>query len=1106
MVCTNSKLQNIGVRPNNHILNADIVSQAVLHQEQLSKLGSQLTRAQGKLAHAQSDILKLRRKAIISESELACARSERDLLAATVKQLQQELSERATTIQESQCNIQDDAKRLEDTITDMQSRLSDKNEEIAKLDADCRSRLLAKDEELVTLNADWLSRIHSKDENIRRLTSKYEERLLAKEREFADLVAENKHLYNSKDSTQSDAASLQARCDALDTELSQVREKHKILLYQARSKLLAIQNDRRALDTKQVTTIRCLFLSVLVLWRFSHHLGAKLARTMKANQAANARWKYVAEQKVQNGRDRLRAVAECLDMEEQLERETDRNLEQATAAARWHGEYYFSLKAREEAARKFREYQRHATARFSSTTSKLLSGLLVLWRFNLILSCDLIDAKATIRGLEIAAQDAPPPSLAIEANFGDLDDPNKYEHISAEDFVCLPRVEAVAVYVNLCRKYNQVQGDYLRFLESCAQASSTKDEHVQATKADLAQGQELRSQLELSFQELQTTHSELSARHDVTLGSLEEARSKLQMSEKTVSNATKELKIYQDRISAAEDELRKTRQQLSIARGEARDTNAQRQQLQNELSASQQRVQTINDGLYAKSRQYEEASDKLRRAEANVMNLQNLLGQCQSRMSKLEVQLRVAQAGSQHSPVLNKTIDELRVKCAAAEQQSSRLSEQLRHVQAQTQILQARFTNADRRTSDAVTHADASQSKLKQIQGQLVTLEDQNRTKEAELRRLEEQLRTSETCSTTLGDKVRDTEIHRSKLEAAVQRLKGELQDSRSSAIQLNDRLRDADIQLETFKSTIDVLSQDLSDARSAQKSFALTLATVYMSARHALKQANQDMLELKSRHSKRREEFAARVYRIQNTITKLESLDRWYLDALFKSLQPPSTPDATPSRLSFFPKILNMVTGRQRSFTSEPSPNAVATSTPHSPRLATPFNLRPQVTPAEMKAKGLGKPISGGVLLGVGPEDESLENFARRRKTRTRSVVGRPEEVQVQSSEPESLAVAPTVPGSLTPSHSGTLTLRRSASVIDIASVLPDDDVDVFRPSMRGTPVPPEELQKFEAGNRKNLGQARTDLDVADNSFGLNAGFASSSLRMPTAAGTPAR
>ncbi|KAJ3485883.1 hypothetical protein NLI96_g4632 [Meripilus lineatus] len=294
-----------------------------------------------------------------------------------------------------------------------------------------------------------------KDNNALSIQSKWIGlQLRAKNQEATVVASERDHLLHVNDALEARLSMMRAERTRLGEGLKHLQSAYSVIL-----------QGSRELNGQRTRSMYTLVLTTLVLWRFSRHLGSRLLNEMKAKSAALTQWRSISHQKVEARRDSIRAIALGQDLQTRLEIEAKLRDSESTAVLKWHTEYYKSVKARARAATKFRSYRDFAAKRYSNTTIKLLSGLLVLWRLCFILTQNLAEARALIRALELSATEA-----LEEANSEDklLLGPISSEHISVDDFSQLPAVEAKAAYAHLSRDYQRLRLEYLRYIDNRA--------------------------------------------------------------------------------------------------------------------------------------------------------------------------------------------------------------------------------------------------------------------------------------------------------------------------------------------------------------------------------------------------------------------------------------------------------------------------------------------------------------------------------------------------------------------------------------------------------------------------------------------------------------
>lgn len=161
----------------------------------------------------------------------------------------------------------------------------------------------------------------------------------------------------------------------------------------------------RRLDNQRTVTINRLVFLILVLHGFSLNLGRRLAPALRSKDTLLARWKVVSDQKVEARRALVRYLRCNADLQQELRQLCARAEDVEKEALKYRALYNDSVKARNIAAKKFKKCYHSATTRYSANTAMFLTGLLALWRMNLILTQRLARAEDT-RCYKV---DVPPP-------------------------------------------------------------------------------------------------------------------------------------------------------------------------------------------------------------------------------------------------------------------------------------------------------------------------------------------------------------------------------------------------------------------------------------------------------------------------------------------------------------------------------------------------------------------------------------------------------------------------------------------------------------------------------------------------------------------------
>lgn len=158
-----------------------------------------------------------------------------------------------------------------------------------------------------------------------------------------------------------------------------------------------IELGSQRLDSQRVQAIRQLVYLVLLLHGFCLHLGQRLAPALRSNDSMLARWRVLSAQKVEAKRALVRHLYCNHDLQQEIHRLYTRQEDLEKEALMYRGLYSDSVKARDAAARKFKKFCSNSISRQSTTITRVLTGLLVLWRMNLILSGRLAQSRNTVR-------------------------------------------------------------------------------------------------------------------------------------------------------------------------------------------------------------------------------------------------------------------------------------------------------------------------------------------------------------------------------------------------------------------------------------------------------------------------------------------------------------------------------------------------------------------------------------------------------------------------------------------------------------------------------------------------------------------------------------
>ncbi|KAK7686329.1 hypothetical protein QCA50_010553 [Cerrena zonata] len=471
-----SRLHAMGVHPDLATGASPQITQALesasrLEQEK-GNLEKNMARIQWKLGRYRTDMSKLRRMNTSLETDLAGVRSEHTSLLETIEKIR----ESNGTISEDQAEklaLRSDLAKLQVALRESESHLASKTKQIAAA--------VAEKDRVQTLYTTSQQQVSHHQEVATHWESEYKE--VCKDRETRSKAYQKR-----------------------EASLRQHFVDHNL---------------------KHIQAIRKLLSFLLILWRFSYVLRARANNASTGCESSRSVLKHLTNRKIEVGREKLRALAENIDLKEQLQKTTESQSEDALIAKYRHEQYKFAIKLCQDAAVKFKDYRQYALSRYSQTSTKLLLGLLVLWRFNLVLAKELTEAKAVITALETTAQDT------VEADLKPLMTPT-----------------TTSIFLPLTSLVFRVQLDYRRFVESCTQAASSQVDNTE------------NEELVASLEELQSAYDGLITEHNASLVSLEKSRADIQDRDQSLDELQKQYELLEGRRITLENDLQGTREEL----------------------------------------------------------------------------------------------------------------------------------------------------------------------------------------------------------------------------------------------------------------------------------------------------------------------------------------------------------------------------------------------------------------------------------------------------------------------------------------------------------------------------------------------------------------
>jgi hypothetical protein len=178
----------------------------------------------------------------------------------------------------------------------------------------------------------------------------------------------------------------------------------KQMVKQTRLSYAAAMEKLLLAEQKHKEKIRCFVTALTFMYRLSRYLAGRLAPTVRSKATLLLQWRAVSSQKVQSQRRLVCALSTNEHLKLQLDAQELRIQELQQLAQDWQQKYTKSIEAREKAGKKFIVYIRRTKGRSNTTTTRLLTGLLFLWRLNLVLSAQLGLRRRSPRAIESALE------------------------------------------------------------------------------------------------------------------------------------------------------------------------------------------------------------------------------------------------------------------------------------------------------------------------------------------------------------------------------------------------------------------------------------------------------------------------------------------------------------------------------------------------------------------------------------------------------------------------------------------------------------------------------------------------------------------------------
>lgn len=488
---------------------------------------AQTSRLQTKLAQAQGEIQKLRRKTAVEH------------LAETAR------LQGALELAQEGCDL---LRREKDAaIADHAVQVEDFARRNAALRREFNTEKVALREEIKDIKSQWkkeVTEITSQRDDLRRLCLEHQTQTLA----------------------------IHAHYTNIETDVQSTRQE-----------LSSVKDQARLLEASRDNTLQTLLFGLLVLWRFSHVLGLRLSDALRVKAVLLLRFKKLSKQKVEARRECLRVQNLNQDLQALLDAQTTKCIEESASSQKWHAEYYKSVKARDRAAAKFKTFQRFAVQRFSSTATKLLTALLILWRQNTILSAHLAETQALARALQMSAVEADETQAAAAPD----DEAFQAENLHPQGFSMLSRDEANAVYTIQYRKYSQALRDYQQFVESCSTPAYVDDS--------------VKLALQESYDGLKDLHEKVVLERDDALATLETLKAEHRDLQVRFTHASKEHRAAIHEMEDAQAVVRTKDEEYRVQSSAAADA----------LVKNQERVEALQQQCASKDQMLQELEAKL---------------------------------------------------------------------------------------------------------------------------------------------------------------------------------------------------------------------------------------------------------------------------------------------------------------------------------------------------------------------------------------------------------------------------------------------------------------------------------------------------------------
>ncbi|KAL4249870.1 hypothetical protein ABKN59_002018 [Abortiporus biennis] len=549
-----------------------------------------------------------------------------------------------------------------------------------------------------------------------------------------------------------------SKCQELESQLSEVRCKSES--YLAELKELKETNDCMArsaeiLISKHSRTTRHILFSLLLLWRLSLLLSNRLKSEIKSKQTLFIQWKDISTKKVVARRQSLCALRRTQELEEKLLSVTQERDQLQAARDKFQQLHQKSIEARNRAATKFYKYQLYTAARYSDTTSKLLTGLLIVWRQSVLYGSQLAETRSLARVLELSASDAPLPESFVSMVDAYAErtstEGSPFQTIRPDIFARLPVSEATAVYVILCRQYEQARLEYERFVESCAAPTECPNDAVLKAKLE---------ESKTSFGRLEKTHCD-------NLKSLEKVRMSLQEKKEEIAKLTSDNRDLRTRMKDIQGTKISSETKLAVVRQQLAESE---KRLKQEVVASTRNGEVVTwkmqCGIYVEKlksfetlqEEYEKIQVCLVKTEENVTQLRANIASLQMRNMKLDQDYKTVCAS-------------LRAKQQVVEDQEKRIRKtesQVCELQGTKGDLQTKLSLALEQLDTLKKKTDDNDRELKERLAEVKALQDRCQLLDKQVQEKDRGIETLRHESGLWKCKFDDLEFRQQKLDASL--------------------------------------------------------------------------------------------------------------------------------------------------------------------------------------------------------------------------------------------------------------------------------------------------------------------------------------------------